>query len=552
VTSVPATTSAVSVPAKTDAPRVFLFGPAVDLMVIAGGLTFVLFPLCLALSSQLTVAAFLVLLLVCNYPHYMATNYRIYRNRSQIERYKLFSVYLTGLLVLTALLGHLMAAFWVKLLYTVYFTWSPFHYSGQNYGIALMYLRRGGTEPSQRERRLLYTAFIACFLMYVAFINTDAGTATLFPFHSIGIPREIVRVAYVVLLGVAVACGGLFLSGVARRATRQTLLPVLLLMGSQFTWFAAATGVPLFSDEIGLGWLPIEALFPTIAFLHCAQYLGVTAYYAKRDEESERRTFSFARYFAILVVGGVFLWIGTTRVLSDVFSLDYATSFLIMLSIINIHHFLMDGAIWKLRDGRIARLLIAPAPADAAAAPPRPVPAMSRAGRSHNWWRIPAWIAAALLAVTLAGADMVYRMGILQANEESGRGNGRKAVSLYGSVWSVNPRASEALDGLAFWSLRMGKLSDAVDRWSRSLELNPTETAAYAHIGLGEVYLSMGRVADAIEHLEKAAELRPNEPSPYVLLSSAYEQQGQYAKANEARERASHAVASRAARRVFY
>ena len=563
-----ATPSVAAVPVATDAPRLFLFGPAVDLTVIAGGLTFILFPLCLVFASQLSVATFLVLLFFCNYPHYMATNYRIYRNRSQIERYKLFSIYITGLLVLTAVLGHLMAAFWVKLLYTVYFTWSPFHYSGQNYGISLMYLRRGGTEPSQRERWLLYATFIACFLMYVGFINADGGTTPLFPFQSIGIPREVVRVAYIVLLVGAVACGTFFLVQVTRRTTRRTLVPVLLLMGSQFAWFAAATGVPLFSTELGLRWLPVEALFPTIAFLHCAQYLGVTAYYAKRDDESAHRSFSFARYFAVLVMGGVFLWIGTTRVLSEVFSLDYATSFLIMLSLINIHHFLMDGAIWKLRDGRIARLLIAPEGgareatavarrADRAGArrdalairPAAPSPA---ARPAQPWWRIPAWIAASLLALALAGTDMIYRMGILQANEVSRTGNVSKAVSLYGSVWSVNPRASEALDGLAFWSLKTGKVSDAVDRWSRSLELNPTETSAYAHIGLGEAYLRMGRVADAIRHLEKAVELRPDEPSSYVLLSSAYEQQGDHAKAEQARAHAAHATPSNGGRRVFY
>ena len=107
------------------ARQLYLFGPGIDLSVIAGGLTFILFPLALLFASRLSVSAFLLLLFVCNYPHYMATNYRIYRNRSQIERYKIFSIYITGLLVLTALIGHLLPAVGVKILYTIYFTWSP-------------------------------------------------------------------------------------------------------------------------------------------------------------------------------------------------------------------------------------------------------------------------------------------------------------------------------------------------------------------------------------------------------------------------------------------
>ena len=570
-----ASTLAAQAPAATAPPRLYLFNPGVDLSVIAGGLTFLLFPLCLAISSRLDVATFLVLLFFVNYPHYMATNYRIYRNRSQIERYKIFSIYITGLLVLTALIGHLMAAFWVKVLYTVYFTWSPFHYTGQNYGISLMYLRRGGTEPSNRERWLLYLSFICCFLMYVASINGGSGAAPLFPFVSAGLPPETVRVAYLVLLVVGVGCAAGFLAGVVPRTTRRTMTPVLLLMGAQFAWFAAATGVPLFSEQLRLQWLPIEVLFPTIAFMHCAQYLGVTAYYAKRDQTSENRSFSFLRYFAVLVIGGVFLWIGTTRLLSQVFSLDYGISFLIMLSLINIHHFLMDGAIWKLRDGRIARLLIAPATAERQTASPlvrpdasarqrrkarktsqpaaHPAPAGGAPAAERPWWNAPAWALACVAALALAGTDIYYRLGILQANQVSRTGDSQAAMNLYSSVSRFSPHSSEALDGLAFWDLKLGKIQEAIDHWSRSAALNPTETSAYAHIGLGEAYLDAGRLDESIRHLQKAIELRPQEPSSYILLASAYDQQGDRAKAEETRAHAPQAApAPAAAKRVFY
>ena len=33
-------------------------------------------------------------------------------------------------------------------------------------------------------------------------------------------------------------------------------------------------------------------------------------------------------------------------------------AFLIFTALVNIHHFILDGAIWKLRDGRIATLLL--------------------------------------------------------------------------------------------------------------------------------------------------------------------------------------------------
>jgi tetratricopeptide (TPR) repeat protein len=561
-------------PQARPAAQVFMFNPVVDLAVIAGGLTFVLFPISLLFASQLNIAAFLVLLFFCNYPHYMATLHRVYRDRSQIERYKFFSIYVTGLLVLTAALGHLMAGRWLTLLYSVYFTWSPFHYTGQNYGISLMYLRRGGTQPSNAERWLLYVAFIACFLMYVTAINTDLGIAPLFPFHSLGIPRQVGRVAYLSLLVIGVVSAAGFLWRIVPRTPGRALLPVLLLSGSQFAWFAAATGMPLFSAELGLQWLPIEALFPTIAFLHCAQYLGVTAYYAKREQTTAAAArFSVVRYLAVLIVGGVFLWIGSTRLLSQVFGLDYGISFLLMLSLINIHHFVMDGAIWKLRDGRLARLLLSaekPASAPGGAAPvgARPAAApLKRRGRSAtavdvaerpripsaSAWRTPAWVAAAAVALALAGSDIYYRFGIWKAGQVSRTGDVRGAVNLYSSVWGINDRSAEALDGLAFWSLKTGQVQQAADRWEQSLKLNPTETSVYAHIGLGEAYLRMGRVSDAMEHLEKAIRYRPNEPSSYILMAMAYDQQGNAAKAQEMRRRASEVSPSGPVeKRLFY
>jgi tetratricopeptide (TPR) repeat protein len=560
--------SSVVVP-RTASPAMtstlYMFSPAVDLGVIAGGLTFILFPLSLLFASQLNVAGFLVLLFFCNYPHYMATLHRIYRTRAQIERYKVFSIYLTGLLVLTALLGHLMAAVWVKVLYTVYFTWSPFHYTGQNYGISLMYLRRGGTQPSNGERWLLYLAFIACFLMYATAINTDIGIAPVFPFHSLGIPRPLGRAVFLALLAVAIVCGGAFLWQIVRRAAGQTLVPVLLLMGSQFAWFAAATGVPMFATDLGLQWLPIEGLFPVIAFLHCAQYLGVTAYYAKRDRMSEQREFSVLRYLAVLILGAVFLWIGTTRVLSQAFALDYGISFFLMLSLINIHHFLMDGAIWKLRDGRLAQLLLAPErPLRKTEVAPTAQSAQKREGRGGlrsptegagrgAAWRPLAWGLAAAAALVLAGTDLYYRYGIWQANQASQAGDGKGAVEFYSAVWGINGRASEALDGLAFWSLKAGRVQQAADAWEQSIKLNPTETSAYAHIGLGEVYLRLGRIDEAMRQLETAIAYRPDEPSSYILMARAYDRQGDAAKAEEMRRRAQQASPSKGgARRLLY
>src|SRR6202043_815687 len=45
-------------------------------------------------------------------------------------------------------------------------------------------------------------------------------------------------------------------------------------------------------------------------------------------------------------------------IVSRVFHTDFAASFLTFTALVNIHHFILDGAIWKLRDSRIAAVLL--------------------------------------------------------------------------------------------------------------------------------------------------------------------------------------------------
>jgi tetratricopeptide (TPR) repeat protein len=60
----------------------------------------------------------------------------------------------------------------------------------------------------------------------------------------------------------------------------------------------------------------------------------------------------------VLVAGGIALFVPGPWLASRVLHHDFTASFLIFTALVNIHHFILDGAIWKLRDGRIASLLL--------------------------------------------------------------------------------------------------------------------------------------------------------------------------------------------------
>src|SRR4029077_2300328 len=92
---------------------------------------------------------------------------------------------------------------------------------------------------------------------------------------------------------------------------------------------------------------------------HSAQYLWITSYYARREANAENTgRWRPAAYFGVLVVGGIALFVPGPWLASRLFHHDFTTSFLIFTALVNIHHFILDGAIWKLRDGRIAQLLL--------------------------------------------------------------------------------------------------------------------------------------------------------------------------------------------------
>src|SRR5271157_578244 len=128
----------------------WIYGPWLDLTVGCGAWSAPLLLvsyLSIASNARAWSVAFYVLALFFNYPHYMATIYRAYHREEDFQKYRIFTVRITFLIALTVVLSHLSirALPWI---FTVYLTASPWHYSGQNYGLFMMFARRAGVQPS--------------------------------------------------------------------------------------------------------------------------------------------------------------------------------------------------------------------------------------------------------------------------------------------------------------------------------------------------------------------------------------------------------------------
>lgn len=334
----------------------WIYNPWLDLIVGCGAwsaplLLFSYFSV--ASSIRAWSVIFYALALFFNYPHYMATIYRAYHRAEDFHKYRIFTVHITALLVLTLILSHS----WVRILpwiFTIYLTWSPWHYSGQNYGLFMMFARRAGATPSDAIRRALYGAFVVSYLILFLGFHTGASTDPFF--ISLGIPVAVSRWEQIVLAVAFFALAGFGLSRLAQETGWRKLLPSLTLFSSQFLWFLLPAGISLIK---GLEIPQSRYSSGVLAVMHSAQYLWITSYYARREASSEKgRNWRGLAYFGVLVAGGIALFVPGPWLASRLFHHDFTRSFLIFTALVNIHHFILDGAIWKLRDGRIAALLL--------------------------------------------------------------------------------------------------------------------------------------------------------------------------------------------------
>jgi tetratricopeptide (TPR) repeat protein len=336
----------------------WLYGPWLDLIVGCGAWSAPLLLLSyfsVASNTRSWSVAFYGLALLFNYPHYMATIYRAYHRVEDFQKYRVFTVYTTALVLSTIVLSHV----WLGVLpwiFTLYLTWSPWHYSGQNYGLFMMFARRAGAKPNQAERWALYGAFIVSYL--VLFVGFHTGSSSDPLFLSLGIAPVVGRWAQFTLGAIFLSLATFGWYRLASKIAWKDLVPCATLFSSQILWFVAPAALALFK---GISTPQNRYSSGVLAVMHSAQYLWITSYYARKEAtQRQERSWRPGAYFAVLVAGGIALFVPGPWLASRIFHHDFAASFLIFTALVNLHHFILDGAIWKLRDGRIAALLLHP------------------------------------------------------------------------------------------------------------------------------------------------------------------------------------------------
>jgi tetratricopeptide (TPR) repeat protein len=527
----------------------WIYGPWLDLIVGCGAWSAPLLLLATYISSAASTKswsfAFYALALLFNYPHFMATVYRAYHSYDEFAKYRVFTVHVTFLLLFAGLIAHL----WYPLLpwiFTLYICWSPWHYTGQNFGLMMMFARRSDLSPSESERRALHLAFIASYLMLLFSFNTGPSGD---PFIlSLGLPAKFTLPVRCALGGFFLCATGWALFSLSRKSSWKALLPSATLATTQFLWFLLPAVIELLSGRE----VPQTRYSSGIlAVLHSAQYLWITSYYQQKEARAAGlASWKFSRYLLVLIAGGIALFIPGPWLASRFFHADFASSFLTFTALVNIHHFILDGALWKLRDSRIASFLLNKQEETAKG--------LSRRGPLFSLfgWVTGKTLAARALRISLillflfwgcldqlhyywanvsANLNSLQRAARLNPNDSAiqsrlanvadAAGNRALALSSLQRAAALSPSNVGLQEAYARGLIVAGRLADAYSVYHNLLLHSPQNANALVNYGL--LAQRMGHPEEAIDSWQRAVASDPMQSNAQLYLAQALEQSGE-------------------------
>jgi len=492
----------------------WLYGPVSDLLFGCGlfyVIVFAVSSLAGATIRPINDALFLLpfLIMVCGGAHYGGTILRVYERRNDRRAYVLFSLYATIALCGLFFWG-LYNSIIASCLLTVYLTWSPWHYTAQNYGIAVMFLRRRGVQISKGERRWLYSTFVFSWLLVIVVAHESTGSAAdiMIAYASVtgpnihfipfGIPTVLARilvlaigVAYVVnLIGIAVS--------LLKRAPLRDLIPTFVIMFTQALWFSIPLVMRHFSMSSGLE--PLDWEFRGHYYLwvvcgHAIQLLWIASYFARESAGWK----GYSRYFGKAISAGVAVLVLPVILFAPDITGRLSVGaglYLLVASAVNLHHFILDGVIWKLRHSRVSNVLVS---GTRVPEPPTEV------GEGSNWARRFVWSAVSIgLIVGLfefGSFHYVYKNAFR-------RGDYDKASAVLDRLAWVGYDRANARMRLATRLAREGDISEAVRNMERSVKLRPV-AEGYIRLGVIQEHDDQ-RLDDARMSYERALELDPD------------------------------------------
>jgi hypothetical protein len=334
-----------------------VLGPLADAVCLGPGATILLSALVFALRgtgprAEAAAATFVVALTwVFIGPHYAATYRRAYSSLAIVRAHPWVTLAAPPLLLAAAALAVRHPYGFGLVYFGAYVFGTGYHYSGQSLGLALLYPLRQGAPLVGVEKRLvaapLYLSWILTLLALYGEPQPGRNAAFAFVrgrYQGPPLPSWIFLAAVGVLgaslVGVAVVA--------VRRARRGVPLPwqTHAVVSAQLLWFTVGAREPLLNTML-------------VPVFHAIQYLAFTGWHAYRAPARPpwQRVALFAAPTALLglaIFPGSFTFFTRGLPYLDLFFMTAAVA-----TFLNLHHFLLDGRIWRMREPAVARSMLA-------------------------------------------------------------------------------------------------------------------------------------------------------------------------------------------------
>jgi hypothetical protein len=317
--------------------------PLFDYLVIAGGLSLLVTAAVFGLGSGLDwggskATLLAVLVLVSNSAHFAASTVRLYTKPGAFRDLPFLTLGLPLVTVAVLTLTIAFAPLLGRHLQALYLTWSPYHYAAQAYGLAAMYCYRSGCRLEGGDKILLRLACLAPFLH--SFLGSPTiGIEWFVPASVLGTPA-VAATRDVLVRGLAPASLALPAVWFFAMRSRGAVVPAisLLIVFTNGVWWIALNYV--------------HAFFWATVF-HGLQYLAIVMIFHVRDRErlpGNHHGWAYHSslfYGACLLLGFLLFQVWPFAYVAAGFG--WAESLLLVTAVINIHHFVVDAYIWRLR-----------------------------------------------------------------------------------------------------------------------------------------------------------------------------------------------------------
>lgn len=288
-----------------------------------------------------------------NWPHFMGSYSLLYRPRENIKKYPFAAIYVPLALVLVVIASvatennaswssisvnqDVAYLFWLTAAF--YLAW---HYTGQAWGMIAAFSRLSGLELTSGERFVVRAGLRSLLVWHVVWGAQDL------PEHWLGGLHAYVPV---MLQLMNVVCGVAFTAGIAvwaRTSKRTGAAPDARILAS---WLA------IYLWYLVLYFMP-EA-YPVVQLSHALQYLAfpLRVELNRAGAPGQTRPLAWsARYYGLLIVAGLIVFY-LPQAVSNL-AQQYSLAFMIA-SAVSIHHYFVDGCIWKIGNPDVRRSLLA-------------------------------------------------------------------------------------------------------------------------------------------------------------------------------------------------